>query len=425
MSPRHRILSIDYISGRTTRRRFTMGMMMAMMFALCGGLLLPNMAAAEQTAFQTVEVANMRRFEYGIKDDAGVDSALTFRLPLSNIGESYRHFQAHDPADLRAQAKADRIQQIQAMVTNLRRRYPQVQFSVDAQGNIQTRIGPPTDFADAQRLVFDRTLEEQIALLNLRFPDAKVIADGNRYRITAPDDRQMRAIEAEMQAAQQVASDAVAAYVQRARRQTKQDSSVLQERVQAELTRIEQGMDDFVQSYFMARNYRLTNQRLLMPDYARLAKVETPWLAPVAEAIAAWSAALDGSGAGQRVLLNRLLLFTQSIPYSRLADRQSSIGFLPPLQLLDENRGDCDSKAVLFAAIAHQLYPRLPIVMVLLSNHAYLALGISPEPGDRFIERDGRSWTLAEPVGPGHTRLGELGKESEATAVEAVLRLFN
>jgi hypothetical protein len=385
--------------------------------------LVPPPTAAEQVNFDRTDADGIRQFAYRIEDSAGDVASVAFALPIPAIDASYQRFQAHDPADLRAQAKADRMRQTEAMVAGLRGRYPQVAFSVDAEGTVRTRMGPPDDFETVQRRIFTETLALEMAALRDSFPSAEITEDDQGYRISAPDD-QMQAIQSGMQAAQRAANEAIADYVQRARQHSERDFDALKAQLRAELSRIEDSTEDFSRRYFHERYYRLSPERLLLPDYARLGRAAVPDLAPVADAIAAWSAATDGSGADQRALVNRVLLFTQSIPYSPLLDREDSIGFLAPLQLLDENRGDCDSKAVLFAALVHRLYPDLPVAMVLLSSHAYVGLGVEPAPGDAHFHRDDLLWTLAEPVGPGHTRLGELSEDSAAAPVEAVLRLF-
>ncbi len=401
--------------------------LLAVQLILIAGIITqtPQPAAARQTDFSRTEADGLRHFAYRIEDATGDVRPLAFTLPIQAIDASYRRFQAHDPADLRARAKADRIRRTEAMVSDLRERYPQVTFSVDAEGTVRTQMVAPDDFAASQQRVFIEVMAREMALLRERFPDAQISEGGGSYRISAPDERQLQVIREGMQVAQQAANAAVADYVRRSREQGRRDFGALSEQLRAELTRIEASRDGFARGYFHDRYYRLSAERLLLPDYARLGQAAAPQLTPAADAIAAWSAAWDGAGAGRRALLNRLLLFTQSIPYSQLRDREDSIGFLAPLQLLDENRGDCDSKAVLFAALAHRLYPTLPVAMVLLSSHAYVGLGMEPAAGDAYFDRDGLRWTLAEPVGPGHTRLGELSEESAAGPVEDVLRLFN
>jgi hypothetical protein len=82
--------------------------------------------------------------------------------------------------------------------------------------------------------------------------------------------------------------------------------------------------------------------------------------------------------------------------------------------MLAENRGDCDTKSVAFAALAHLLFPKVPSALVLVPEHALLALGLAPEPGDRVVRLQGRDWVLTEPVGPDTPPVGQIGEDSPA-----------
>jgi hypothetical protein len=189
--------------------------------------------------------------------------------------------------------------------------------------------------------------------------------------------------------------------------------------VQAELAQIQARMDGFAERFFQQRLYRINADGELLPDYRRIARIEADELDALVPPLRAWLRGLD-----RRAGLERLLLFTQSIPYDPLHDRSESAGFLPPVQVLAENRGDCDSKSVLFAALAHGLYPDLPIALALIPGHAYLALGLSPGRHDTRIDWSGRSWVVAEPVGPAISDLGQLTDQSVDQPVEEMIRLF-
>jgi hypothetical protein len=181
-------------------------------------------------------------------------------------------------------------------------------------------------------------------------------------------------------------------------------------------------MGGFEAAYYEERRYRLHDDRSLRPDYARIARESVEPLAPVAAALAAAT-----RGRSRREVIDRLLLFLQTIPYDPLEDRATDAGFALPLAVLAGNRGDCDSKSVTFAALLHRLYPDLPIALILVPGHALVALGLSPEGGDRrTIRYAGRTWVLGEPVGPGAYPLGRIAEESASglDRVEALVALF-
>lgn len=116
-----------------------------------------------------------------------------------------------------------------------------------------------------------------------------------------------------------------------------------------------------------------------------------------------------------RQVSDYVLAFVQSIPYATLESRvtSSGAGFNPPLQLLWENQGDCDSKVTLTAAIFRALMPRIKMQLVFIDNHALLAINIPSEGDELTITVDGLSYILAEPTGPALMRAGELSAEAE------------
>jgi hypothetical protein len=192
--------------------------------------------------------------------------------------------------------------------------------------------------------------------------------------------------------------------------------------LRGEIAEIQQRMTDFKTAYYRDRLYRVGNGGYLLPDYGRIAQESLPDLQPVAAAFRS-----NTLGLSRRETLDRLLRFIQSIPYERLDDRSSDAGFLVPLVMLAENRGDCDSKAVAYATVMHLLFPEVSVSLVLVPQHAFLALAIPPRGGDRTLRSGGRTWVLAEPVGPARRPLGRIGPESERSLgqIESVIPLFH
>jgi hypothetical protein len=136
-------------------------------------------------------------------------------------------------------------------------------------------------------------------------------------------------------------------------------------------------------------------------------------LAPVA-------AALREGARGDRAFVERALSFVQSIPYERL--RGDGSGYRPPLALLATNKGDCDSKAVLFLGLVRAAVPDLPLAVVHVPGHVVVGLGLPKGKGDRAFQGDGARYVYAEPVGPGLYPLGELAPENVAPAAAGIVR---
>jgi len=116
-----------------------------------------------------------------------------------------------------------------------------------------------------------------------------------------------------------------------------------------------------------------------------------------------------------RKVSNYVLAFIQNIPYSTLESRltSSGVGFSPPLKLLWENKGDCDSKMTLTASILRSLMPRIKMALVYIENHALIGINVNPTDDDVTVEHQGITYVLAEPTGPALLPLGKIAEDSE------------
>lgn len=123
-----------------------------------------------------------------------------------------------------------------------------------------------------------------------------------------------------------------------------------------------------------------------------------------------------------RLVTDYTLNFIQSIPYSELASRQTSAGagFVPPMQLLYQNQGDCDSKVTLTSALLRSLMPRIEMIMVFIDGHALMGINAPLQAGDKTISFEGITYVLGEPTGPAQYPLGKIAIQSEQ-AIDAGL----
>lgn len=148
---------------------------------------------------------------------------------------------------------------------------------------------------------------------------------------------------------------------------------------------------------------------LVRPDYAALARGQAELLRPMARAIAA---AAGSDDTRQQIALALALM--QEIPYDELRTRGATdgTGFAVPAELLQVNRGDCDSKATALAALMRTLAPDTATAIVLLPGHAVLAADLPARPGDRTLQLDGERFVLLEPAGPARIPLGQVADTS-------------
>lgn len=374
-----------------------------------------------QTHFSSAPAGQLRQFDYGWVDQDG-RRTLTFQVEAAAIAAARHDFRAWRNADLQQAADAELDRQTKRAVADLGRAYPGVVIEQRPGHGITWRVAPPADLAAQEQALFDEAMDRACADLQADYPGAEISrgADGN-FQLKASSKRDLAAIGRRLEAAQNAANEASAQLVAQAQGQVDRRSERIGQELEREFAAIQQRMGDFRLAYFREHLYRLDASGELWPDYARIAERALPTLSPLALALAA-----QLRGLPVHTGLTRAMAFIQTIPYDRLSDRATDAGFLPPLVMLAENRGDCDTKSVAFAVLAHLLYPQVPSALILVRNHAFLGLGLTPQPGDRSIQYDRRTWVLAEPVGPAVLPVGQIGAESQAALgrITAVVPLF-
>lgn len=128
------------------------------------------------------------------------------------------------------------------------------------------------------------------------------------------------------------------------------------------------------QSYLKRDFYYLmkspTGEKFVIPDHVRAMRQSLSALQPVSKAF------VDLYGNNNiRQIAGKINQWIQQIPYQDLSDRQTSAGsgYSPPLTLLVDNAGDCDSKAVLFAAVLQNIFPKISIGVLYFPDHAVVA----------------------------------------------------
>lgn len=178
--------------------------------------------------------------------------------------------------------------------------------------------------------------------------------------------------------------------------------------LQQELTRLTAERSQFYlqQAYY----YQLSlpwSGPVIVPDHQRLMQDSLNDLLPVATAL---HDQLVNTAA--RDTLVYISSWLQQLPYQDLSDRQNSTGstFNPPLRVLQENRGDCDSKTVLLAALIRMLLPDVKLAIVYLPQHAMLAVQLPGSAADEKVSIEGKEYLLADPTGPALLLPGQISQ---------------
>lgn len=147
------------------------------------------------------------------------------------------------------------------------------------------------------------------------------------------------------------------------------------------------------------------NVKAIMPDHAAIAKRYTAAMGPVATAILTQ---VPGANASPRAFINAALNWLQTIPYDTLDNRSTSngAGFQTPYGLMLGNLGDCDTKATALAALIRAAYPQIPLAIVYVPDHAFLAVGLPQDSNDYALRTEYGTYILADATGPRLTPLG-------------------
>ena len=149
----------------------------------------------------------------------------------------------------------------------------------------------------------------------------------------------------------------------------------------------------------------------LKPDHVRIIEESGAELGDVAEALLT---AAGGEQSEPRLVVEWLLAFVQDIPYNALQSDGGNrgTGYLLPRQVLVQNRGDCDSKVALLAALIQYLHPEIPQRLLFVPNHALLAIALPAQQGDEQLQIEGYNYLLLEPTGPAELPLGQIADSS-------------
>jgi hypothetical protein len=177
-------------------------------------------------------------------------------------------------------------------------------------------------------------------------------------------------------------------------------------------TEQESAFDDYLSQHYYTRYEAPYGQKAVKPDHIRFANESVDVLTPVAQALYE----LIPESSSSREYINLVLSWVQSIPYNTLENRLTSngSGYSPPLKVISDNRGDCDSKSVLTAALLKSLIPGIDLNMVFLNNHALLAANLPHREHEKKITIGSSEFLLLEPTGPALMLAGQVGSQSES-----------
>ena len=172
----------------------------------------------------------------------------------------------------------------------------------------------------------------------------------------------------------------------------------------------EKALDQYLQDNYYSHFRSHLGQEAVKPDHLRYITENQAALLPIAQAV------YDKlpTNSETRAYVNLVLSWVQSIPYNELESRITSngAGYLPPLSVVANNQGDCDSKTVLMASLIRSLLPDVKMTIVFLPNHALLGIVLPFRTNEETLDIDGMDYLLMEPTGPAKIPLGEVANSS-------------
>jgi len=113
--------------------------------------------------------------------------------------------------------------------------------------------------------------------------------------------------------------------------------------------------------------------------------------------------AVDQGYTSQREIVGAFVSFVQSLEYSippdrRIDDDGNEIltgGAMMPIDTLVKGWGDCDSKCLLFASLTQSI-GLVDVCFIMLEDHLFAGVRLSPQPGEYSLQHRGRDWVLVE-----------------------------
>lgn len=171
----------------------------------------------------------------------------------------------------------------------------------------------------------------------------------------------------------------------------------------------EQANADFLQQHRLELFEDHSGQRVIKQQHVNYAQSSLPLLTPIQSQLLS----ILGKRLRPKDLLAFVLSWLQSMPYHDLETGIEGVnkGFISPIDVINNNYGDCESKSVLLLALAKSLLPRNASVMLFLPDHTIIGVAIGKSNDLLTVKIDDNIYTLMDPTGPALLPVGELSPE--------------
>ena len=156
-----------------------------------------------------------------------------------------------------------------------------------------------------------------------------------------------------------------------------------------------------LQELYRAHGFLVRGDRVRI-DYNAIARRATPHVGDCFQALLR-----SAEGYPTKQVVGLLLAFYQELKYEVPPDQvgaKRTMGLWVPAEVLASGKGDCDSKAVAFAAMWRRLEPR--VIVILVPHHALIGVEAKPGPDESYVRVGNRYFVLCEVAGPAKLRPG-------------------
>jgi hypothetical protein len=149
------------------------------------------------------------------------------------------------------------------------------------------------------------------------------------------------------------------------------------------------------QAYLQTRGLRLENDQIMV-DYDQVVQKNRARVQPLVDSLGTLV-----QKKRLRSFISVLLAYVQSMDYGTPQEKEGDkiiLGFWPPPKVLIHNLGDCDSKAVAFAA-AWLHFKKYPLLFITIPNHMFIGIAVPSFRGENVVI-NGLRYTFCEVTGP-------------------------
>ena len=186
-------------------------------------------------------------------------------------------------------------------------------------------------------------------------------------------------------------------------------SKMGQAQLDAAMTNLKRERDKKVKDYMSDKGFKLMPGNVVEVDVPMMVKRNAPTLKNLA---LSFDKIAEGRGYDSENLIGAVTSMVQTSVHYRipppLQGKKHTGGLLPPMTVIVDGWGDCDTKTLLLSSILAN-WPHMLMVGIAVPHHYLMGILRIPNKGDVFVEYEGLQYVLIEPAGPAWLTPGQVG----------------